>query len=382
MSPDTNPHGSFRVRDAALLIGIAGLTVVVLAGCLEVTARRLFAKSGTVVWTCFSQAPGTMGIRPIPNTVCQEKMPESPLVEYRFNACGYRTLASCGEKPAGSRRVVLIGSSFVLGYQVAYEQTFGVVLQQKLTAASGRPIEVDNHGMLYGTPRTVAMHFDEALAAKPDLIVWSVSPWDVQNLSYVAAAPPLGKADQAGGPPPPKWRRFVDAIREEGIQKILLGTRSVLLVQHVLYQSPSQFLHNYLMHKDDSGALAKNIPPDWQKRWEDLDAIAKDMADRSHAAGVPFAVTAIPDRAEALMLAAGTWPPELDPLEFGEHVRSIAEKHGGVYLDIFGGFREEPGAERMYYPVDGHMDARGHALIGRSLAEQISSRLMPVLKQD
>lgn len=376
--PQSSP--GFRARDAALLAVVSLSTFGLLAGSLEFTARRLFRRSSTMVWSCFKEGARSAGILPIPNSVCWEKLPESPLVEYRFNACGYRSVAGCGAKPAGSLRVVLIGSSFVLGYQVPYNQAFGTVLERKLSSMTGHGVEVDNHGLLFGTPRAVALHLDEALAAAPDLILWVVTPWDVQNVSKVINEAPLAAVDRAGGPPPPKWRRYLDAFSRDGVLSVIRGSRSVLLVQHLLFQSRSQYLRSYML-KDDRGVLAKQVSPEWRQHWDDLDSIAKEMADRTKAAGVPFAVTAIPDRAGALMISSRTWPAELDPFAFGEQIRSITLRHGAVYLDLLDSFRRQPAAEQLYYTVDGHLNGDGHALIARLLADRITTGFVPALKR-
>lgn len=383
MKQDANPQSPprFRAWDAAKLAVVCLSTFALLAGALEFTARRLFRRSATIVWSCFVESAEATGIRPKPNSVCWEKLPESPLVEYRFNGCGYRTLADCGAKPAGSLRVVLIGSSFVMGYQVPYTRTFGVLLQQRLSTASGRRVEVVNQGMLFGTPRRTALYFGDALAAGPDLILWTLSPWDVQNVIATQDELPLAKVDRSGGPPPPKWRRYLGALKEQGLQTLILGSRSVLLMRHLLFQSPGQYMRNYLMQGDEPGIFAKQPSAGWRQRWDELDAIARQMEDRAKAAGVPFAVAATPDLAAALMLSSGDAPPQLDPLAFGEHVRSVAERHGGVYLDVLPSFRAVSAPEGLYYTVDGHMNADGHALVARLLADRITADLLPALER-
>jgi hypothetical protein len=359
-----------RLRQVLLLALTCIVTFAVLALTLELSARSMFRRSATTVWSCF--IPDSAGIRARPNSVCWEKMPESPLVEYRFNDCGHRSTAGCGAKPAGWRRLVLIGSSFAMGYQAAYDRIFPVLLQQKL-AEAGRKIEIDNQGMLFGTPRRTALHFDEALAATPDWILWTVTPWDIQNASGIQGVLPLAKVDREGGPPPPKWRRIWGAVRDDGIPTLLRdSSRGVLLLRHALFYSRSQSRRNYLIRDDDAALIAKQPPPGWRQRWADLEAVAADMANRAKAAGVPFAVAAVPDRAEALMLSAGDSPPDMDPFTFGEQLRAITERHGGIYLDTLRAYRDQRDAERMYYPVDGHMTGEGHAFIARVLADRMT----------
>ncbi|HEV2444313.1 MAG TPA: SGNH/GDSL hydrolase family protein, partial [Candidatus Sulfopaludibacter sp.] len=215
----------------------------------------------------------------------------------------------------------------------------------------------------------------------PDLILWTLSPWDVQNVTQTQDVLPLAEVDRNGGPPPPKWRRYLSALRSDGLGKLLLGTRSVLMMRYLLYQSRSEFMHSYLMQTDESGIFAKEAPAAWRQRWGDLDAIAKDMEEQAKAAGVPFAVTAVPDLAGALMLSSSDWAPQLDPQTFGDRIRSIAERHGGVYLDVLSAFGRAPDPERLYFVVDGHMNQDAHALLSRLLADRLTSGVFSVLKK-
>jgi len=131
-----------------------------------------------------------------------------------------------------------------------------------------------------------------------------------------------------------------------------------------------------------SGFLGKEPSPEWRARWKEFDNYARDLALRSNTAGVPFAVTAVPDRAEASLISARDWPLDVDPFAFGRRVRSAAESHGCVYLDLLPAFRNVPAAGRLYYPVDGHVNSNGDALIARLLADRLTNGIFPSLKKD
>ena len=360
-----------RLRGAVAIVFICFLTFGALWTLTELSARRLFANSSTTIWSCFVPSGQSSGIRAIPNSVCLEKLPESPLIEYRFNACGYRTEARCGPKPPGSLRVVVVGSSYAMGYQVPYEHTFAALLGPKLTAAAGRKVEIDNQGMLFGTPRRTSLYFEEALNAHPDLILWTLGPWDIENVSQTQDVLPLAKVDREGGPPPPKLIRFFNAFRDQGVVSVIRGSRSVLMIRHMLYQSRTQYLRSFVMESDSAGIFATHPSRKWEKRWADLDAIARDMAGRAHAAGVPFVITAVPDLAGALMASGGDWPDQFNPFTFGEQVRSLAQKYDGIYLDMLRSFRRVPDIGRFYYTVDGHMNIAGHEWIAPIMAESM-----------
>jgi hypothetical protein len=73
----------------------------------------------------------------------------------------------------------------------------------------------------------------------------------------------------------------------------------------------------------------------------------------------------------------GTWPNGHDPYRLGLELRDIVTRHGGTYLDILPDFRSLPNAERYYFPVDTHPDARGHLLISNMLAAALSHGGLP-----
>jgi hypothetical protein len=80
------------------------------------------------------------------------------------------------------------------------------------------------------------------------------------------------------------------------------------------------------------------------------------------------------------MISVGEWPADYDPYKLDEEVRAIIESHGGIYIDILPDFRAVPNPERHYFPVDGHPDAAGHAMIAGMLAKELTSGAVPALK--
>jgi hypothetical protein len=45
--------------------------------------------------------------------------------------------------------------------------------------------------------------------------------------------------------------------------------------------------------------------------------------------------------------------------------------HGGTYLDILPDFQAIPNPQLLYYAIDGHPNAAGHAIITRLLSEKL-----------
>jgi hypothetical protein len=50
-----------------------------------------------------------------------------------------------------------------------------------------------------------------------------------------------------------------------------------------------------------------------------------------------------------------------------------------VYIDILPGFRDLPNPEQYYFPVDGHPDARGHAIIAGLIDKALITGAAPEL---
>ena len=97
-------------------------------------------------------------------------------VEYRVNALGLRGPETTLEKPAGVRRVAVLGDSIAFGYWVRDEQGFARQLEGLLSAAprgagAGR-VEVLNFGVPgYNLEQDIEALRARALAFSPDLVV-------------------------------------------------------------------------------------------------------------------------------------------------------------------------------------------------------------------
>jgi len=390
-----------RKADWVLLPLLAILTVGVIVCSIELTARHLFQESKTTTLNCLVFNDPSTAVKARPNSVCSQKLFESTLTDYHFNSCGHRAGMECGPKPTGTYRIVLTGSSFAEGLWVPREQTFAGLLPGDLSRLTGRKVEVYNEGMQWGTPHSVDLRFDEVLAEKPDMILWTVTPWDVDNASittpYVAtiANGQTTQAPAASDAPAGKVagivRRITVAFQRKSIPQAFEDawsravvmpfneTRTSFLLQHFLYKSQSQYLKHYLM-QDESGAFLKAQPNEnFQGNLKEFDTYAADIAAKAKAAGVPLVVVLLPQRAQAAMISMGEWPSGFDPYKLGEEIRQPVESDGAIYIDVLHGFRTIPNPEQYYFPVDGHIDAGAHAILSRLLAQRLASGVVPGL---
>jgi hypothetical protein len=376
------------------------VTVCLIVGSWRTVAGRMFRVSTSTTLGCLILKDATTGVRAIPNTVCSQKIYESQLVEYRFNSCGHRAGMECGPKPPGVYRIVMVGSSFNFGMWVPREKSFAALLPAQLSQQTGRKVELYNEAMQWGFPASAALRFHQVFAEQPDLILWVLTPTDVANASLIvpfvpSANPPEKAAARESNLDHVKsafaqnsfpnaiafiWNRAVVSAWDRKIADFR-SSPSGMLFQHVLYASQSLYLKSYLTVPDSEGGFLKAAPSsEWQGNLQQFDKDAVQIEAQAKAAGVPFVAVLVPERAQAAMLSMSETPAGYAPYKLDDNLRSIIVRHGGTYLDILPDFRAIPNPENGYYPVDGHPDIHGHAMISAMLARQLTSGAVPALR--
>jgi hypothetical protein len=385
-------------RDIVLLPTICLLTIGAIVAAAQALSRGLYAESPTTTFPCLVTNDPTTGVRAIPNTRCSEKFREGALIEYAFNRCGHRDVTECGPKPADAYRIVLIGSSFNFGMSVPVEKSFAALLPGELSRRTGHKIELYNEAMQWGFPHSVDLRFKEVLAAKPDLILWPLTPMDLESgEEMLPSVDKPADADQAAGSggdsseaPRTLWGRLKRAARSKSpsafaadawkrVASNLKDSRPIFLLQHLLFESQSMYVKQYLLQSEATVYLRTDPGAEWRQKLATFAGYFADIQARAKAIGATVVVVMMPERAQAALLSMGDWPDGVDPYALGRDVRAIVTREGGTYLDILGEFRRLPNPEKMYLPVDGHPDEGGHVVISNILADALSGGAVPAL---
>jgi hypothetical protein len=373
MSLPSSP--SPRRRDFLLMPVIGLLTVVAICLSAELIARTRFYELPTGLSACLDDSDPTKGVRGVPNSVCHEKSLESDDVEYRLDSRGYRSVTDLRAKESGIYRIVLIGSSVAMGEQTQLAGSPAALLTLRLSALTGRKIEVYNEGMAWGFARNANLRFQDAIDAQPDLILWVVTPLDVARsegtLVRTVDTPPGGKGIQY------LKSSILHYIRRHG-GDIVIGQ----VLRHYLYehQSADQYVRAALQGQtpdDESGFLMLGPGPAWRQHWTDFSGHAQDMFGRAHAAGVPMAVAFAPNRVQAAMISANEWPAGYDPYAIDRTLKTIVRADGGTFIELLPRYRAVPGSEHFYLALDGHPTTPGYAFLAESLARELSAGLIP-----
>jgi hypothetical protein len=286
-----------------------------------------------------------------------------------------------GPKPPGTYRIVMVGSSIAMGFGVEREKTFAALLPGELSSRTGRRVELFNESFAGGSG--VAVHLNEALAFKPDLILWILAPWDIEQ--GVGTVQHVQKSDRNVPFARRVWGRikplFARTSFTGAIEETFDLTRTSLLLRHFLFESQSQYVKYYLMSDDKEAGFLKIKPSEeWEERLRQFSVVVTENEAKAHTAGVPLVAAFVPNRALAAMISMGEWPIGYNPYKLADEMGSIITSRGGIYVDTLPGFGRIPNPEQHYFPVDGHPDAGGQAILANLLAKELTSGAVPALR--
>lgn len=344
---------------------LAMLTLVGLFGLSEIVSRQFFVESGGE--SCSAVGPAGVGVMRA-NCTSLRKAAEGPQTTNAYNDCGYRTPEPCTPRTAGIR-VALMGASTAQGMKVQYPATFAARLSQALGAACHRPVEFQNMGVPGAGLLDIYRRLNEALALRPDLIMMVLTPYEMKappDAGQMARrdAPVAPAPAQPAAAPPPKslvaW-----------ISDLAFDSRSLVAAQHFLFQDRATFTSLFMLHGEDADYLRVPYRAGWEKRLQDLDMLLGEMADRARAAGVPMMLVLGPQRIQTTLLDDAVRPQGVDPHEIGRRLAAIAARHDVLFQDTLDGFATVNDPEAMFYAVDGHMNADGHAVFARSVLDRL-----------
>lgn len=284
--------------------------------------------------------------------------------KFRINAQGMRANQDYTyAKPAGTLRVLTIGDSFTIGYEVGQNESYPVIIE-RLLKKQGRNVQVLNAGVSgFGTAEELVYLEHEGLRFQPDIVVMGFYASDLADNVR------SGLFALEGDNVVEKSRSYLPAGR---IRKILYGLPGwEWLGQH-------SYLHNYLnqfvTYKVRDIVLERNAAK-FAKTGAPVDStytrrLAARLVERAAALcaqrGIPFILMDVNDRSDVA---------ERRP---GRRTFPLQELKPGVKLTYFdSGEVLEPwrGVAHLYQPHGhGHWTQVGHLAVGQGLARLISEK--------
>src|ERR1017187_794686 len=367
MTPEDAQEETLPRRDLIILPLLSLLTLAVCLLAANATARHFFLSVRDD--RCEVDDP-RIGFRYGRNCTEHAKTAEGPWVAHQFNDCGYRTMESCGPTPQGTTRISLLGASSAEGYLVPYDETFATRATRQLTFELGRPVEIQNLGREQCYPDCVLRRIDEALALKPNLVLVAVTPIDLDHMDPSEVENPdkpmPTNVDQV------QLRHKLDPHNPlNAVQDFVEHSSAGVATLHFLFQNPATFIHMYLLSGEHAGYLRTTLSPVWDDRLKACDIVFAEIAEQARNANVPVALVEVPSFAQASLVSMNSIPSGLDPYAINERLRQISERHGIQFIDVLDAFRHGPGANKLFYVVDGHLNGAGSALVSNALAQQL-----------
>ncbi len=390
----------WRGRAANVALGAAALALSLLA--LEAAARAY-------VWSAtrrpdairnpmarydpllgWSKPPGASGylVRP----------------EYRvrltINSKGLRGPEYDYAKPAGARRVLLLGDSFTEGYTVEEGQTVRARLEAALGATGCAPHQVLNAGTAaWGTDQEYLFYRHEGQRYAPDVVALLFYYNDLYGDGFGDVGKPTfdleGDDDRlvlTGSPvPPPRrapesnayrlfpWRgsmalRLLSQRTRAGNPALHARLAAWGLVEpapEVVPDAPAEF-----------NPFGPRNPGEVAWLWRVTAAILRDLAQEVRARGSELVVVYVPARFEvddaaweATRAQYGLGKKRWSRDKVFETLHATCGRLGIDLIDPRGALRRtEAEGRRTYFPLDGHWTASGHALVAEALAAHLRTR--------
>jgi hypothetical protein len=270
-------------------------------------------------------------------------------VESRYNALRFRD-APLGPKPAGVRRVMVLGDSFAEGEGVKRDDTAVAVLGRLLAARFPGRVEVRSCARRGADFPELFGIFEEILPYEPDLVVYAL----VLNDAF---QPPEFKARQEyvddwildreslpdpAGPPPRRWSLAFDFFRGR-IMAWQLGRETTAWYRE----------------------MWSDANPGWSRTQDYL----LEMDRRLRSRGARLLVAPWP----LLVGLEGGYPFE----GVHETIRRFCLVGGIAHHDLLPALRGRRSADLWVHPVDRHPNEVAQRLAAESLAPEIEKLLGP-----
>ncbi len=258
------------------------------------------------------------------------------------DSIGLRSPEVATPKPAGTRRVLVLGDSVTFGAGVPEEQTFSRRLEAQLRSELACPVEVVNAGVSgYGTVEEADLFEEVGLALAPDVVI----VLHVEN-DNVAVSHAQG--------------RVAAFLKDEVVYRSHLVGAALLALRRA----------RWMLQAADSGGDAAAFAAEmnaWDQRSgtaASLDAVAR------------IATLAQEHGAKAILASYPATPrdPSLDAVRH-RHLRTVAADHGMVFVETGPALAAHLDRGLAVSAQDLHPNGYAHGLIAEALRAPLRDAL-------
>ena len=350
-------------------VALALLALVVALFLAELMVRLTGFSYTVYVWT-----DPVRGMAHIPGAKSVRQSNGRPWVE--INSDGWRGPEVPLAAAPGTFRIALLGDSYIEAFEVPFEKTVGELLEGRLSALRGTPVEVLNFGHGgYGTTQELLTLQHEVWKYSPDLVLLAVTTGNdisdnsrrLKGIDYVPYHVFQGD------------RLVLDTSfrQSEGYRSRALWTQRLLvLIQH---SRLAQLVNRVRRASRRTGQRQANrtpgeevgmrdevhLPPatsEWEEAWRVTEALIRQMRDECRARGTPLAmvtltrgiqVTPVPADKERFLRALGA-----RDLYYAERrLAALGRQEGIPVFNLAPIMAEQAIRDRVYYHA--HQDSLG-----------------------
>lgn len=276
-------------------------------------------------------------------------------VSAEVNNLGLRGPDVVEEKPAGTRRILILGDSFTFGVGVREEDTFARRLESDLNrdAPQGERIEVINAGVQgYNTRDEVVYLEREWLRLDPDLVIIVFYLNDAyEDRTFLNMGEALGVYLQPYGLG--RYSYLVDLVQHE-----IAARRSQQALDDYYLQHYFRDAKNFLPRPGETGS-------DWTASRAALAHAAELLGQR----GVPLVLVIFPE----LHQLDKRYPFA----KVHELVRTSADELSIPVLDLFGTYQGLRDRDLWVHPTDHHPNAEAHRLAAEAIRGFLAQKRLP-----
>lgn len=275
---------------------------------------------------------------------------------FRTNALGLRGAELAREKPAGTKRVVVLGDSIAMGYGVRENDAFANVVARGL----GPGFEVINAGVAaYNTEQEVNWFLETGRKLAPDAVIIEVYWNDTSSKDQVAVTADGVLFDRDGGG---DRRGALDGPLGYALRNLVKQSRALYIAGIKIRQ-----LKGGGSRQNQMAVLQGDAHPEVERGWAAIEAQLSRLQDACAEIGAALVVV-VPPMPQQL---AQPFPA----VRYQSVMRAICERLSLKCLDLLPAFTAAwSGHESLFIPYDGdHPNEAGHALIGRELLAYLTA---------
>ncbi len=333
----------------------------------------------------------------------------------RVNQLGFRGPEIQKQKPAETRRILMLGDSFGVAIEVDETQVFSRVLEDALNAKpSGRDrFEVVNASVGgYGTEQHLLFLEAEGAAFDPDIVLLAFHFGDdlIENSAelrrqihwrLVKLPRPSVRVERAAGQvltgtvPDERevrraWQRYWDLLPREHFAQVendvglAEGSDAGRALRRGLDLLTSRWrkLSQTGQLPVDLQVYCNSISPAVEAAWHHTVALIESLQIQAGRLGAELIIAGICTKEQVVpgylgrrLEAWGRSEADFDPIAPNRWIEAAAAKLRIPYLDLTKDFRERSLGNSLYYENDLHWNSDGHRLAGELLGEFLDDQL-------